>query len=496
MNFTEHLPALQVVVPLLTAPLVVLLRVPGLAWAATCAASLMAFVLAIALLGQVQATGIVTYMMGSWPAPYGIELLVSPFSSLLLLIVTGASTVALLAGKYSNDSEIDGGRQPLFYGAWLLALAGMIGIIVAGDAFNIFVSMEIASLAGYVLIAAGPNRRALPAVFKYLMMGTIGATFYLIGVGLVYMMTGTLNLADMEARIHEVSELKPILVAAGFITVGLALKAAVFPLHGWLANCYTYAPHMVTVFFAACATKVSIYVLLRFDFLVFQQNLVAHDVQFSTMFIPLAVLAILIPSISAVFEHNLKRLLAYSSIAQMGYIVLGASLVSEAGLTAGLVHMFGHALAKAALFLAVAGLATQFLRLRIEDIGGAARHMPWTMAAFTLGGLSLIGVPGTVGFISKWYLVLAALQQGSAGILLVVAILAGSLLALVYIWRIVEAAWFGTADSSDRVIREAPWPLLLVTWIVVIANLYFGFFPDLPVALSEQAAAILLEHLQ
>jgi multicomponent Na+:H+ antiporter subunit D len=496
VSLIEHLPALQIVVPLLTAPLVVLLRSPGLAWAAATAASIMAFIISVTLVGQVQAAGTVTYMMGSWPAPYGIELLLSPFSALVLLIVTGASTAALLAGKYSNDAAIDGARQPLFYAAWLIALAGMSGIIVAGDAFNIFVSMEIASLSGYILIAAGPDRRALPAVFKYLMMGTIGATFYLIGVGLVYMMTGTLNLADMEARIHDVSELKPILVAAGFITVGLALKAAVFPLHGWLANCYTYAPHIVTAFFAACATKVSIYVLLRFDFLVFQQNLVAHDVQFSTLFIPLAVLAILIPSVSALFEQNLKRLLAYSSIAQMGYIVLGAALVSETGLTASLIHMFAHALAKGALFLAVAGLATQFIGLRIDDIRGAARRMPWTMAAFTLGGLSLIGVPGTAGFISKWYLVLAALEKGSGGIILVVAIIAGSLLALVYVWRIVEAAYFGVSETRERVRREAPLSLLLVTWLVILANIYFGFFPDLPVSLSEQAASNLLEHLQ
>ena len=151
-------------------------------------------------------------------------------------------------------------------------LAGLSGILVAADAFNIFVFMEISSLASYVLIAGGPDRRALPATFKYLIMGTIGATFYLIGVGLIYMMTGTLNLADMELRIHEVADQKPILAAAGFITVGLALKAAMFPLHVWLPNAYTYAPHIVTAFMAACATKVSLYVLLRFDFFVFQEN--------------------------------------------------------------------------------------------------------------------------------------------------------------------------------------------------------------------------------
>ena len=273
MILADHLPALQVVVPLLVAPLIVLMRVRGLPLAAATATSLVTFAIAVGLTNKVLESYSVTYEMGSWRAPYGIELHVTSFSALLLLIVTAASTLTLVAGKQSIDTEIEHERQPLFYAAWLLALAGFTGIVVTGDAFNIFVFMEIASLASYVLITAGSDRRVLPAVFKYLIMGTIGATFYLIGVGLIYMMTGTLNLADMEARIHEVGELRPILVAAGFITLGLILKAAVFPLHAWLPLCYTYAPHIVTAFLAACSTKVALYVLLRFDFLVFQQKI-------------------------------------------------------------------------------------------------------------------------------------------------------------------------------------------------------------------------------
>ena len=274
-----HLPALQVIVPMLSAPLAMLIRDRRLAWMLTTAASLCAFAIAIALTQEVIDGDKAGYLMGSWPAPYGIELSVDSMSALLLLIVTGASSLALIAGFSSLQQQIESDRQPLFYSAWLLALSGLCGILVTADAFNIFVFMEISSLASYILIAGGPDRRALPAVFKYLVMGTIGATFYLIGVGLIYMMTGTLNLADMELRIAEVADLRPILVAAGFITVGLALKAAMFPLHVWLPNAYTYAPHVVTVFLAACATKVSLYVLLRFDFFVFQQNLDGHDLQ-------------------------------------------------------------------------------------------------------------------------------------------------------------------------------------------------------------------------
>ena len=494
-DWSHHLPALQVVVPMLSAPLVMLLRPHGLAWAAATAASFFAFAIAIALTLGVLGGENFNYRMGDWPAPYGIELGVDTFSALLLLVVTGASTLALLAARQSLDAEIEPARQPLFYTAWLLALAGLVGIPVSADAFNIFVFMEISALASYVLISGGADRRALPAVFRYLIMGTIGATFYLIGIGLIYLMTGTLNLADMELRIHEVADQKPILVAAGFITIGLALKAAVFPLHVWLPNAYTYAPNAATVFLAACSTKVSLYLLLRFDFFVFQTNLTDHDIQFSYFLMPLAVLAILIASGLALIERNLKRMLAYSSVAQIGYILLGASLVSLAGLTASVVHIFNHALAKGALFLAVACLATRCAGLRLDNISGAAQRMPWTMGAFVVAGFSLIGIPGTAGFVSKWTLISAALDEGVIGGALIAVTVLGSLMALVYIWRVVEAAYFKAPETGVAPLREAPPVLLAVTWVAALANIYFGLAPAIPIALASSAAETLLRHV-
>jgi multicomponent Na+:H+ antiporter subunit D len=495
LSLFAQLPALQVVVPMLAAPLVAFLRVANLPWVATTATSAMAFAIAVALTGATLGGNTLAYEMGGWPAPYGIALAIDEFSALLLLIVTGASTLSLLAGKASLEQQIEASRQPLFYAGWLLAMAGLSGIVVTGDAFNIFVFMEISSLATYMLVAGGPDRRALTAVFKYLIMGTIGATFYLIGVGLIYMMTGTLNLADMEARIGAVQDLTPILVAAGFITIGLALKAAVFPLHAWLPNAYTFAPHAATAFLAACSTKVSLYVLLRFDFFVFQGNLEQHDIQFAGFLIPLALLGIVVGSIAAVFERNLKRLLAYSSVAQIGYILLGASFLSVLGLTAGIVHMFNHALAKGALFLAVACIGLRLSRLRVKDLAGIGRQMPWTMAAFVVGGLSLIGIPGTAGFVSKWYLISAALEQGVLGVFMVLIIVVSSLLAVVYVWRVIEAAYFGQPESDAPVRTEAPTLMLAVTWIAALANLYFGVQPALPTELAADAARALLAHL-
>jgi multicomponent Na+:H+ antiporter subunit D len=496
MDLLAHLPALQVVVPMLSAPLIVLLQPRGLAWVGATAAALVSFAIAVTITIAVLDGQTLNYAMGGWEAPFGIALSVDAYSAIVLLVVTGAGAASLLAARPSINQQIESERQPLFYSAWLLALSGLVGIVVSADAFNIFVFMEISSLASYILIAGGPNRRALPAVFKYLIMGTIGATFYLIGVGMIYMMTGTLNLADMEARIGDVTDMNPILVAAGFITIGLALKAAVFPLHVWVPNAYTHAPHMVTVFLAACATKVSLYVLIRFDYMVFQSKLLEHEIQFALFAMPLAILGILIASSVAIFEGHLKRLLASSSIAQIGYILLGASLISIAGLSASAAHMFNHALAKGGLFLAVACLAYQYKDLRLDQLGGASARMPWTCAAIVVCGLSLIGVPGTAGFISKWLLIGAALESGPWGWGLVAIILVSSLMAVVYIWRIVEALYFQAPVEGDSQVSEAPIQLLLITGLVAFLNIYFGLFPQIPLELANSAAALLIEGAQ
>jgi multicomponent Na+:H+ antiporter subunit D len=237
-------------------------------------------------------------------------------------------------------------------------------------------------------------------------------------------------------------------------------------------------------------------VLLRFDFLVFQGNIPGHELQFSHFLMPLALLAILLASGVAMMERNLKRLLAYSSVAQIGYIMLGVSLLSAAGLSAGIIHIFNHALAKGALFLAVAGLGMHFQGLTLGDLAGAAKRMPWTMAAFVLAALSLIGIPGTAGFISKWLLISAALAEGNLGIAVVAVVLVGSLMAVVYVWRVVEAAYFHSPRAGGpEGLREAPPMLLAVTWAAVLANIYFGLLPGLPIELSEAAAATLLQHL-
>ncbi len=495
MSVALHLPALQVALPLIAAPLCTLLRrreAPWLPWAFATLVSWVALAISALLLAHVLDNGVWTYELGGWAAPWGIVYQVDLVNAYMLVIVAGIAAVVTPYARAVVAAEIPADQQHLFYAAWLLCITGLLGIAITGDAFNIFVFLEISSLSSYVLIAAGESRRGLTASYQYLVMGTIGATFYLIGVGLIYMMTGTLNLADMAARLPSVADTTPIRAAAGFITVGLMLKSALLPLHLWLPNAYTYAPSAVSALLAATATKVSIYVLIRFQFLILEPNLGIEGVSVGTVLIPLCVVAFLAGSTVAIFQNNVKRLLAYSSVAQIGYILLGVSFQSVNGLTGGIVHLFNHALIKATLFMVMGAVMLRIGSVHIEDMRGVGRQMPWTMFAFVIGGLSLIGVPLTVGFVSKWYLILAALETGGYGIAIALLVLLSSLLAVIYVWRVVETAYFKPATRPLDAVREAPLTMLAPIWLLAAANLYFGVDTRVTVGVAREAARFLL----
>ena len=491
MTLAAQLPVLQVVLPLLAAPAALLLHKPRLAWGLALLVSWCVLGIAALLMGRVVDEGVITYALGGWAAPIGIEYRVDAVNALVLLIVSAISAVVLPFAGRSVEQEIDRGRITLFYTAWLLCLAGLLGITITGDAFNVFVFLEISSLASYILISLGRDRRALTASYQYLVMGTIGATFILIGVGLLYVMTGTLNMADLAERLPAVMGTRTVRAAFAFLTVGIGLKLALFPLHLWLPNAYAFAPSAVTGFLAATATKVAVYVLLRFTFSIFGPAFAFDSMPLGEILLMLALAAVLSASVVAIFQEDLKRMLAYSSVAQIGYMILGISFASVTGLTAATLHLFNHALMKGALFLALGCVFYRLGSVQLADVRGLGRRMPLTMAAFVVGGLSLIGVPLTVGFISKWYLVAAALERGWWPVAAVVLI--GSLLAVVYIWRVVEAAYFQEPEGplADE-ITEAPLSMLVPTWILILANVYFGVSTALSVGTARRAAEFLL----
>lgn len=484
-----HLPILQVIVPLMAAPLCLLVRRPRVAWTLALAAAVATLAISAMLLAQVMQGGALVYELGGWRAPWGIEYRIDSLNAYVLLIVSVIGALVLLSAHTSIARELAEPRRTYFYAAYLLCLAGLLGIAATGDLFNLFVFLEISSLASYTLIALSSDRRALWASYQYLMMGTVGATFILIGIGLLYAMTGTLNMQDLSQRLPEVAGTRTVFTAFGFLVVGAALKLALFPLHAWLPNAYTYAPSAVTAFLAATATKVAVYVLIRLIYSVFGAEYSFEHAPLQEVFVALSLTAVFACSITAIFQRNVKRLLAYSSVAQIGYMILGFSIGNTTGLTATLLHLFNHALMKGALFLAMGAVMFRLGSVMLADMAGLGRRMPWTMAAIVIGGLSLIGVPLTAGFISKWYLVTAALEQG--WLVVAVLIVAGSLLAVIYIWRIVEAVYFKTPTTSVAAVEEAPARLLLPVWILAGANIYFGLDTRLSAGIAGHAANLL-----
>ncbi len=485
----QHLSILLVVIPLLAAPITAILPRARIAWLLTLLVTWSCLLLAVWQLQIVLTGNIISYELGGWAPPWGIEYRIDIINAFIAMIVAAIAAITLPYALRSVEQEIAPRHIPLFYTAFLLCFTGLLGITLTGDIFNLFVFLEISSLSSYALISMGRERQALTAAFQYLVMGTIGATFLLIGIGLTYAVTGTLNMSDITARLQDVEEFRTLHTAFAFIFIGIALKLAMFPLHLWLPNVYTYAPSVISVFLAATATKVAIYVLIRVIFTIYGIEFAFEEIHINWFLLPLSAIAVISTSLVAIFQTNIKRMLAYSSVAQIGYILLGIGMASMTGLTAAILHLFNHALMKGALFMTLGAVFYKMNTVQLGDLNGIGRRMPLTMGAFVIGGLSLVGVPLTVGFISKWYLVVAALEQQWWW--LVVILIVGSLLALIYIWRVVEVAYLKPAPAGCTTRNEAPMTLLIPTWILIVGNIYFGIHTSLTVDVAESASTML-----
>lgn len=486
----HNLPALQIVVPLIGSVFCALLRRGMAAWLLALVVSWIAAIISAQLLLQVLADGPISYALGGWKPPLGIEYRVDTLSAFILFLVAWSGALIMVFARNSVNQEIDADKQSWFYTMYLLCLTGLLGITITGDAFNAFVFMEVSSLAMYTLIAMGKNRRALLSAYQYLIMGTIGATFYIIGVGMLFTITGSLNFVDIAARLASSGMERPAIAGLAFLTVGISLKLALFPLHAWLPNAYAYAPSVVTAFLAGTATKVAIYLLMRIFFSVYGTSAIFDALPISEILLILSVAAMIGASLVAVFQENIKRALAYSSVAQVGYITLGIALANQSGLTAATVHMFNHGVMKTALFLAIAAAFYRTGTVRLHDLDGIGPRMPVTMIAVIIGGLSLIGTPGTVGFISKYYLAIGALDKGWWW--LVFVIMTSSFLAVLYMGRMIEAIWFRPPSEIAKAASDPPLPMLIPIVILTIAVIWFGFDTRMTVDIAAQIAETLL----
>lgn len=355
--------------------------------------------------------------------------------------------------------------------------------------------LEVSSISTYVLVAMGGSRdrRALASAYNYLIMGSIGATFFVIGIGFLYMQTGTLNMVDIARVLQDGGvDSRVTKLAFAFIVVGLGLKLAMFPLHTWLPGAYAYAPSFITAFLAATATKAAVYLLARFMFTVFDPSWDFEAQALMLLIAGLGIVGMVAASLQAIFQNDIRRVLAFSSVAQVGYILLGIGMATALGLTAGYLHIINHAIMKGALFLCVGAFWYRFGITQISDMRGLGKTMPLTMAAFTICGLSLIGVPFTAGFVSKLALVRAAAENGwwwAIGIIVV-----SSVLAIFYVGRMIEKAYFYAPPKQGAVTvpkNEAPLLMLIPMWILALATIAFGVNAEWTTSIAEAAARVL-----
>ena len=478
------IPVLIVAAPLLTA-----FMLPVLGWwkraavfPVALAALVFTFGTSIAAAREVLANGPVQYFMGGWAPPWGIEYRIDHLGALMLLLV---SFVTLLVGIYSKRSVLRElpDREVPFYSVYLLLVSGLMGMLVTADMFNLYVFLEISSLTSYALISIGGGA-AVVSAFRCVILGTVGAAFYLLAVGYLYSATGTLNMADLATILPDLYETNVVLVGFAFFVIGISIKMALFPMHAWLPGAYSDAPSAVSALIAATTTKVAAYVLVRVMFFVFEPRFSVDMIPVTTLLSWMGAIAMILGSVMAIAQSDLKRLLAYSSVAQIGYFVLGVGLANPMGLTGGLLHLVSHAFAKGCLFLVAGAIVYRTGIREIRELRYLSVKMPWTAATFTVAAFSMIGIPPTSGFFSKLYLILGAIDAEQW--LFVAVILVSSVLALMYFVNVVRYIYFPPEDAAaggasregfERPARdEAPLTMVVPMVILAVATVLLGLF--------------------
>lgn len=474
----EQLPALIVVVPLLAAlasPFIAYFSKTLVRWLSIAAISV-ALISSIGSLVHALTQGTWHYHFGNWAPPWGIEYVIDPLGGAMAVLISFVSlVVAIYSGPFlKEDTWL---KKGIFYSLYTLLTTGLLGMVVTGDVFNFYVFLEISSLTGYALIAAG-GHRATVAAFRYLLIGTIGASFYLLGIGYLYAITGSLNMADLVEKLPPLIDSPVVLLAIVMFVVGLGTKMALFPLHGWQPDAYTYSHPAATAFIAGVMAKVPAYAVLRFFFFIIGSATTPVKAALEVMGW-LAAVGIIAGSIMAIAQKDFRRMLAYSSVAQIGYIVVGFAVGNTLGLIGAILHIINHAIMKSCLFLVAGGVQWRTGEHTIEKYAQLCRKMPLTMGAFLIAALSMVGLPPTAGFFSKWYLVLGALEANMWPY--VVIIIISSLLNAIYFFRVIENIYLKKASEPSEEVKgslELPLQMLVPIVVLGLGILVIGIFNE------------------
>jgi multicomponent Na+:H+ antiporter subunit D len=482
----EHFPALIIVTPLLLSfgVNIVGLWKRRLCFPIVLGALAACLICAIGILAMVIQRGEpIHYFFGGWDPPWGIEYTIDYLNALVLVSVAVISLLVTIYAKRAIEQEIPDTKHPQFYTLLLLHVTGLFGITATGDMFNLYVLLEIASFSAYAIIALGEQGAAF-AAFRYVIFGTIGACAYLLGTGYLYILTGSLNMADLTHLLPQSFYSKALLVAVAFFIVGIGIKMGIFPLHTWLPDAYTLAPSAVSALLAPLFTKVGAYVIIRIMFTVFDPSFCMELYPVTDVLGWIAAIGILFACMMALAQSDLKRMLCYVIVAEMGYIIVGIASANRLGLTGAILHIINDMFMMACLFTVSGAIFYQTGTRTISQFRNLHRTMPIVFAVFIVGALSVVGIPPLCGFFSKWYLILGAIQAKQWG--LVVVMLLSSLLMAILFFRVIEHAYFAPRTDQVQTAHEhgdtgtvmdsVPLSMLLPMILIGIGIILLGIF--------------------
>ncbi len=431
-------------------------------------------------------------IMGNWMPPFGENLYVGPVAALLVSLI---SVMGLLIALY-NLWAIKEGDVTRFSILFLMFTAGASGMVLTGDIFNLFIFMEITGISSYALAAYGPERRALGGAFKFLVVSSIGSTLYLLGVTLIYTQLGTLNIAEIAARINQTTP--GLLTFAGVLIVsGLAVEAELFPFNGWVPDTYTGAVNGVSAALSGIGAVSGAYALFRIVMTVFGKDgmyvSTYGKVDFMVVIAILATATVVIGELSALTQKNVKKMLAYSSMAQMGLVAVGLSIGNELGAYGGIFQLVNHSIAKAMLFLILGVLVASGMGENLDDFRGLWKRSPFLSLAFSVGAFSMLGFPLFGGFWSKFAIVGASIQRGGWYDFVIALVLFASAVEAFYYLRIVSYMFSSPEIEHPKI--KVPLAPAIPIFTLAVSIVAIGVFPQIVGVFSAQAAGELVHKM-
>ena len=486
---TEHLLPLFVALPLGAAFVIPL---AGHIWKSL-GGIISVIITAVLVILAVQRIGApdVIYAVGGWAPPFGINLVGDALSGFFHLII---AIVAFLIAVYSLAYMKRFTSTVWFYCLFMLMVAGMNGVVASGDLFNIYVFLEIAAFSSYALVAFGIDREELEASFKYLVLGGLGSSFILFGIAFMYSITGTLNLADIARVLQRGGNTHMVQFISAMFIMGFGTKAALIPFHAWLPDAHPSAPAPISAMLSGLLIKaLGVYCIIRIFF-----NVIGFNMSFSMVFIVLGVLSMVIGALLAIGQHDFKRMLAYSSISQMGYIILGLGLGNPLGIIGGLFHLLNHAFFKSLLFLCSGAVEYATGTRDLRQLGGLWKKMPVTSVTCSIASMSISGIPPLGGFFSKLLIIIATVQAydtlGPTAYFLAAVSVFVSFLTIVYFVKLQKMALFGAVPERLKNVREVPFVMWSVLVVLAVFCIAFGvMFPWFIGTLVEPAHRVMLE---